>query len=1692
MELSTKLLIQDRAHRAEVQELKDRLAAAEDEAAALSEQLQAARLRVSSQQVAQQQLEETRREDLAAIERLRAELRALQLSTAAAYKDQVRPEELLGARLSEAHSEARTRQLQNQLDFLKAQVASEQQTAAEQQQVIADLRLAAEGLQEQTRVVVEEKERLLAAAVEETERRVEARFGDQLQELSGLRTKVGLLQSQLQEAQVEITLGRQREETSRGAGLKLQSQLAVARAEAERMAAQVQELRLHRETPMGETKQSQEAALRRLDNEKQYLKSQLTSEITLKNELQSALAHCQHQLADATAQWHREVDDLKQSYESDRRGADEREARLRQSLELSQAESEQLVGQIAELRGALSKLRDQVRIDQFAAEGFKDANRRLLSEVDSLKDELSQRAAAEAEAAARYAEQLEAARASAEFLRQEHAEELSRVRAVVKRLQSQVYSSNIDLDEAREVASKERAQQVRLRGAAGIFEAVGKLRRTRVTRAFRTWSCNSLLVDAAAQFRAKVAELMASTIAKAEEERTAACRGVQDALIEEKESALRELRDYFEAILLQREAHYSEANLAELGHLEERLRAEAARMKADLESQHELKLRQFSESAQRAEVAYQEGLRQAREERERLLSAVREELAVKAEEAVRSAVALVEGEWQARMRIKEAEYSEAVEEAVRRNELQWAERVKGIEQTHDEELRQQRERMEAEAQVAAEHLKTELQAAVRERSAEWEQAVARREAEVADEFARRLEQERRDAADAQLRALSDLREQLMDEAYDGLVVKEREWRGRLEDQERALSRSFDAELRRAVDLEATKWKAAMREAEVAREAEVLQARKQGWEERDQQAREESGRVLKQAEEAMAALVKNHSQQLAELNEKHQSEIIGEKRLADDRSQRLLEQAQLAEEKVRLAEAAHGELQEYIRTKEADMGALRAEVAAMKHSFETVSEAVANKDKRIRMYAKRLQDEVARERAAGELAAEEAKLGAEKHVAQIWADKLAAREVELIAEYEARILVERKRLEESLRAAGAAHEEATRKLKDEVAAKVRSTLIEIERKKSEELQTALDALRVESARELERERQQHQEAISGIRTTMSEQAEARVRELRELWEDEAFDARKAIEREFAGRSEQLLREAAREAERGRVRSVELEAAKWQRLLSESESKLEVAVQMARASGWDARDKQAKEEVGALKRQLAEMASRYEDVDASLEQAARRHAAEMEAMTKTLQSDFEASVAREVAAERRRGEEAFSHKIKVAEDSHEAKVAALKEKIAELEKMLADAKSDFSQQLSRLAQERSDLLEAINQRESQVAQLREAHSSEKEDLRQEAENDRMLREMQQQRLHKVAMQELQSRYENAIEETEAKWDRIADNRVKAEVAALSAEKDAVLASLKSQYEAELSKAENDFQGLKEEKEKLEEFLKTVSGRLEEAEDRLYDEQQRVLEATRADAFARWSAAASAMRLKSRLEAAIAKKVEEMTAAMSRAAAESSSKLSQSSFAALKLAGVVLAADNSRIKTQRVLTQHKADVLVERRSRIKLYEKELARMGNERRALESERAGVEQEIQQLTQQVADLEDQIHEHNRFSAMQNGRINVPHVRKKRRLDNDLEKLLELVEIKRGLLADVDGKILLKDQERNEKELSLVEVERDLVGVLVEQQRLVLKIAEEDRALGEAGARILDEAGLPWPPPANVTVDNALTFFKGS
>ena len=66
------------------------------------------------------------------------------------------------------------------------------------------------------------------------------------------------------------------------------------------------------------------------------------------------------------------------------------------------------------------------------------------------------------------------------------------------------------------------------------------------------------------------------------------------------------------------------------------------------------------------------------------------------------------------------------------------------------------------------------------------------------------------------------------------------------------------------------------------------------------------------------------------------------------------------------------------------------------------------------------------------------------------------------------------------------------------------------------------------------------------------------------------------------------------------------------------------------------------------------------------------------------------------------------------------------------------------------------------------------------------------------------------------------------------------------------------------------------------------------------------------------------------------------------------------------------------------------------------------------MEEEIDRLEEQIRDVEEETRQHALLSTTQNGRINVAHARKKRRLDAELERLLETIEQKRSNIHELE------------------------------------------------------------------------------
>jgi chromosome segregation ATPase len=114
---------------------------------------------------------------------------------------------------------------------------------------------------------------------------------------------------------------------------------------------------------------------------------------------------------------------------------------------------------------------------------------------------------------------------------------------------------------------------------------------------------------------------------------------------------------------------------------------------------------------------------------------------------------------------------------------------------------------------------------------------------------------------------------------------------------------------------------------------------------------------------------------------------------------------------------------------------------------------------------------------------------------------------------------------------------------------------------------------------------------------------------------------------------------------------------------------------------------------------------------------------------------------------------------------------------------------------------------------------------------------------------------------------------------------------------------------------------------------------------------------------------------------------------------------------------------------------------------------------------------------------------MQNGRINVAHARKKRRLDAELERILELIEQKRSAIVGLEDRIAEKGNDQNKREEEMVDLEKQLMMILMEQQKVSLGVVQSIASPEDRVKEMLTEVRIPWPPPKDANQEYVNSLF---
>lgn len=562
----------------------------------------------------------------------------------------------------------------------------------------------------------------------------------------------------------------------------------------------------------------------------------------------------------------------------------------------------------------------------------------------------------------------------------------------------------------------------------------------------------------------------------------------------------------------------------------------------------------------------------------------------------------------------------------------------------------------------------------------------------------------------------------------------------------------------------------------------------------------------------------------------------------------------------------------------------------------------------------------------------------------------------------------------------------------------------------------------------------------------------------------YDSKSAVrEEEFKA----LLEEECSVAEK-------TEAGKWQLVIRDIEERHKVDLQHSRQLGWNERDAQAQSELHDLK------ARHHEEID-SLKQMHHNH---VEALKIGFESDF-AAQAMDFGMQR---DAAIQEAIAAAAEE------LRRDWELEVEKQVQNTEARVEAEWTAKLAKEHELTEKLK---LDITKITQSHASERADLQRELENrDEKMMQLDEQLRDEIYA--LKQEHQRVISEMKAEFERSRqvwkDSELKPlEKRALGIERDFMLArkdfetktteaaqthknemqEVTKAFQAEISKLRLDHQLMSEDMEK-------ATQKIEDLEDAQYDFQQTLKKKDVEISLRMWQANTLALRKQAQMK-------KEYTALEKRASSQLAdtkfelvSKMEGFVYFGMELSSLLAKVDSFRDNIRDRITKYKMDILAEKRNRIKTVEGELDRLLHEKYSLEDERQDLLDEMEGeggLEAQVAAVEDDIREHsNASSVIQNGRLSVSHAKKKKRLDNELEQLLEIIDRKREQCEEYEARIDKLEEAKSEKEAALIDLEKELVQVLIDQQRAVLALVDEGKVLDEKAKSIIQTNKFDWPP----------------
>ena len=755
--------------------------------------------------------------------------------------------------------------------------------------------------------------------------------------------------------------------------------------------------------------------------------------------------------------------------------------------------------------------------------------------------------------------------------------------------------------------------------------------------------------------------------------------------------------------------------------------------------------------------------------------------------------------------------------------------------------------------------------------------------------------------------------------------------------------------------------------------------------------------------------------------------------------------------------------------------------------DDVTTAVTRKEFEIEDMKQRLEADMDACRLECEKKVEEAIVETEKKQAIEWGGIIKDEKEALNAQFVQQLVETKEEHDKVIAEAKEVAEDELRKALEEAERHLHKQLEQLREACSAEAAANEERLREEFARREENIRDEGVDALNAFKSKSHEMHEERIRELRAAWNEELSSALKAKDGEIQKIVDTKLTEQGVEHEREMHGALKLETAKWQQALRDAEKRYALEAKKARAVGYGEREKELQDEINNI--QVSHAAVLNKTIETH-----KKAAAELisEHANTILKLQNEAERQREDALQKLEREltlklnQEWLEKVKAKVDEAWADCESVwQTKVDKEVARLESFKKDTAKQTQDLAKERNDLLIRVEKSDEMIRGIEAVHHTELEKVRTDLENEKRAIVEKYEKQKKEIIDKYEAQIQESKDNMESSFAEEIKINIDRERDKVTEEMTAVMNDLEKEKDDEIKKLQLAYKQEKTLYEETKKELTDTQDKLQDTEDELYDEKESTKKIKRESSFNLWRVSTGVLRMQSRFKTGMEEMEQAAKDELRTTKLQAKKKYLDMKLTAINLSALLATVEISRKKIHNALVSYKTNLLIEKRTQIKVLEKDIDKLTLERDGLEETRDVVEDEISHFEGQVADLEEQIRDHNRTSTMQNGRVNVAHARKKRRLDSELENVLMQIEKKREQMVQLDEKIQDTTRNRDDKENELIDLEKDLVGVLVEQQRIVLGMLDEVKAMEEKNRTTMTVAAIEWPPPLKPTMADA-------